>query len=192
MKYIHRFFSFVASRLVMFSAIAALLILAFYLAMNTANIYLLLNDGMTARTAAILTRENADELKNFFTNDFLLSDETLNIGLSSASPHIDYNITDFKYRLSLEWVWAWPWENSATATIVERVPKITGEVVSSKKNLVSSGALSASPPSWYGGRYTVRLVRQDGRWKIDQLTQTQLIIEEEAAAQPSTVPARPS
>ena len=192
MKYIHRFFSFVAIRLVMFSVIAALLILAFYLAMNTANIYLLLNDGMTARTSVILTRENADELKNFFTNDFLLSDETLNIGLSSASPYIDYTITDFKYKLSLEWVWAWPWENSATATIVERVPKIAGEVVSGKRSLVSSGALSATPPSWYGGRYTVRLVRQEGRWKIDQLTQTQLIIEEEEpTARPSTVPARP-
>ena len=191
MKYIHRFFSFVASRLLMFTLITALLILAFYLAMNTANIYLLLNDGMTARTAAILTREDADELKNFFTNDFLLSDETLNIGLSSASPYIDYNITDFKYRLSLEWVWAWPWENSATATIVERVPKIVGEVVSGKKSLVSSGALSATPPSWYGGRYTVRLVQQDGRWKIDQLTQTQLIIEEPTATPPSA-PAKPS
>ena len=176
----------------MFTIIAALLILAFYLAMNTANIYLLLNDGMTARTAAILTRENADELKNYFTNDFLLSDETLNIGLSSASPYIDYNISDFKYRLSLEWVWAWPWENSATATIVERVPRITGKAVESRQSLVKSGALSATPPSWYGGRYTVRLVRQDGRWKIDQLTQTQLIIEDaEPTARPSTVPARP-
>lgn len=192
MKYIHRFFSFVATRLAMFTVIAALLILAFYLAMNTANIYLLLNDGMTARTSVILTREDADELKNFFTNDFLLSDETLNIGLSSASPYIDYTITDFQYRLSLEWVWAWPWENSATATIVERVPKIVGEVVSGKKRLVTSGALSATPPSWYGGRYTVRLVRQEGRWKIDQLVQTQLIIEEEQpTARPSTAPARP-
>ena len=191
MKYIHRFFSFVATRLVMFSVIAALLILAFYLAMNTANIYLLLNDGMTARASVILTRKNADELVNYFTNDFLLGDETLNIGLSSASPYIDYSITDFKYNLSLEWVWAWPWENSATATIVERVPKIAGEVVSGKRSLVSSGALSATPPSWYGGRYTVKLVRQDGRWKIDQLTQTQLIIEEATPA-PSSAPARPS
>ena len=191
MKYIHRFFSFVATRLVMFSVIAALLILAFYLAMNTANIYLLLNDGMTMRTSVILTREDADELKNFFTNDFLLSDETLNIGLSSASPYIDYSITDFKYNLSLEWVWAWPWENSATATIVERVPRITGKALDSKQSLVKSGALSPSPPSWYGGRYTVKLVRQDGRWKIDQLTQTQLIIEEATPA-PSSAPARPS
>jgi len=189
-KHIRRFLSFVASRLVIFSIVAALLILAFYLAMNTANIYLLLNDGMTARASVILTRKNADELVNFFTNDFLLGDETLNIGLSNASPYIDYSITDFKYNLSLEWVWAWPWENSATATIVERVPRITGKVVEGKQNLVKNGTLSATPPSWYGGRYTVRLVRQDGRWKIDQLTQTQLIIEEATAA-PSSAPAQP-
>ena len=191
MKHIRRFFSFVASRLVIFSIVAALLILAFYLAMNTSNIYLLLNDGMTARASVILTRKNADELVNYFTNDFLLGDETLNIGLSSASPYIDYSITDFKYNLSLEWVWAWPWENSATATIVERVPRITGKALDSKQSLVKRGALSPSPPSWYGGRYTVKLVRQDGRWKIDQLTQTQLIIEEATPA-PSSAPARPS
>ena len=191
MKHIRRFFSFVASRLVIFSIVAALLILAFYLAMNTSNIYLLLNDGMTARASVILTRKTADELVNYFTNDFLLGDETLNIGLSSASPYIDYSITDFKYNLSLEWVWAWPWENSATATIVERVPRITGKALDSKQSLVKSGALSPSPPSWYGGRYTVKLVRQDGRWKIDQLTQTQLIIEEATPA-PSSAPARPS
>ena len=191
MKHIRRFFSFVASRLVIFSIVAALLILAFYLAMNTSNIYLLLNDGMTARASVILTRKNADELVNYFTNDFLLGDETLNIGLSSASPYIDYSITDFKYNLSLEWVWAWPWENSATATIVERVPRITGKALDSKQSLVKSGALSPNPPSWYGGRYTVKLVRQDGRWKIDQLTLTQLIIEEATPA-PSSAPARPS
>ena len=191
MKHIRRFFSFMASRLLIFSIVAALLILAFYLAMNTANIYLLLNDGMTARASVILTRKDADELVNFFTNDFLLSDETLNIGLSSVSPYIDYNITDFKYSLSLEWVWAWPWENSATATIVERVPRITGKVVESRQSLVKSGALSATPPSWYGGRYTVKLVRQDGRWKIDQLTQTQLIIEEPTPT-PASAPAKPS
>lgn len=154
MKYIRRFLSFVASRMVLLSIVVALLILAFYLAMNTANIYILLNDGMTARTSVILTRQNADELINYFTNDFLLSDETLNIGLSDASPYIDYNITDFNYKLSLEWVWAWPWENSATATIVERVPKISGSVLKEKSDLVKDGTLSATPPAWYGGRYT--------------------------------------
>ena len=178
MKYLHRFLSFVAKRMVMFSVIAAVLILAFYLAMNTANIYLLLEDGLSLRVKVILQRDGEEELASYFTDNFLRTDETLNIGLSGASPYVDYTVTDYNYRMSLEWVWAWPWENTATATIVERVPRITGRVNSDRQDLVSSGALSATPPAWFGGRYSVRLVRTDGRWKIDRLVQTKLIVEE--------------
>ena len=92
MKYIRRLLWFVATRLVMISVIVGLLVLVFYLAMNTANIYLLLSDGMKMRTGVILTREDAEELTSFFTDEFLLNDETLAIGLSQQSPYVDYNI----------------------------------------------------------------------------------------------------
>ena len=181
MKYLHRFLSFVAKRLVILSAVSALLILAFYLAMNTANIYLLMQDGLSLRVQVILKRENAEEMTNYFTNDFLNNDEPLAIGLSAYSPYVDYTITDYSYNLSLEWVWAWPWENSATATIVERVPKITGKVNSDRSDAVASGLLTPNPPPWNSGRYTVRLVRVDGRWKIDKMTYIQMIREETEA-----------
>ena len=121
MKYIRRLLWFVATRLAAISVIVGLLVLVFYLAMNTANIYLLLSDGMKLRTGVILTREDAEELTSFFTDDFLMSDETLSIGLSQQSPYVDYNIDTFNYEMTMEWMWAWPWENTATATIVEKV-----------------------------------------------------------------------
>ena len=185
MKYIRRLLWFIATRMVAISAIVALLTLVFYLAMNTANIYLLLTDGMKMRAEVILTREDASELKSFFTDEFLLNDETLNIGLSDQSPYVDYNIDSFNYELTMEWMWAWPWENTATATIVETVPRIVGSVKSGRSSLVSSGALSATPPQWFGGRYTVTLTRINGQWKINDLNQTQLII------QSTPVPAQP-
>lgn len=185
MKYIRRLLWFVATRLVMFSAMVGLLTLVFYLAMNTANIYLLLSDGMKLRTEVILTRENAEEMTSFFTDEFLLNDETLNIGLSDQSPYIDYTIDSFNYEMSMEWMWAWPWENTATATIVEKVPRIVGSIKSGKASLVKEGTLSANPPAWYGGRYTVTLQRINGQWKIAGLQQTQLIIEA------TPVPAQP-
>ena len=46
MKYLRRLLGFIASRLVIFTVVSTLLILAFYLAMNTSNIYILLADGM--------------------------------------------------------------------------------------------------------------------------------------------------
>lgn len=174
-----------ATRLVAITAIISLLVLVFYLAMNTANIYLLLDDGMKTRAGVILTREDADELTSFFTDEFLLSDQTLSIGLSEQSPYVDYNITGYNYELTMEWMWAWPWENTATATIVEKVPRITGSVRSGSKSLVTAGLISSTPPAWYGGRYTVTLRRINGQWKIDGLQQTQLIIE------PTAVPAQP-
>ena len=186
MKYIRRLLWFVATRLVMISAIVALLTLVFYLAMNTANIYLLLSDGMKLRAEVILTRDNAEEMPSFFTDEFLLSDETLNIGLSDQSPYMDYNVDTFNYEMSMEWMWAWPWENTATATIVEKVPRIVGSVKAGRSALVKDGTLSATPPAWYGGRYTVTLQRINGQWKIAGLHQTELIIEA------TPVPAQPA
>ena len=185
MKYIRRLLWFVATRLVMISVIVGLLTLVFYLAMNTANIYLLLSDGMKLRTEVILTRDNAEEMTSFFTDEFLLSDETLAIGLSDQSPYVDYRIDTFNYEMTMEWMWAWPWDNTATATIVEKVPRIVGSVRSSSKSLVTAGTITQNPPPWYGGRYTVTLQRINGQWKIAGLHQTQLIIE------PTPVPAQP-
>ena len=185
MKYIRRLLWFVATRLAAISVIVGLLVLVFYLAMNTANIYLLLSDGMKLRTEVILTREDAEELTSFFTDEFLINDETLAIGLSQQSPYVDYNIDTFNYEMTMEWMWAWPWENTATATIVERVPRIVGSVRSSSKALVKAGTITANPPAWYGGRYTVTLQRINGQWKIAGLQQTQLMIE------PTPVPAQP-
>ena len=185
MKYIRRLLWFVATRLVAISAIVALLTLVFYLAMNTANIYLLLSDGMKMRTGVILTREDAEELTSFFTDEFLINDETLAIGLSQQSPYVDYNIDSFNYEMTMEWMWAWPWENTATATIVEKVPRIVGSVRSGSQALVKAGTISSTPPAWYGGRYNVTLQRINGQWKIAGLHQTQLIIEA------TPVPAQP-
>ena len=48
MRILKRFLCFVASRLFFFTVISALLIISFYLAMNTANIWVLIDDGLSA------------------------------------------------------------------------------------------------------------------------------------------------
>ena len=117
MKYICRLLWYIATRLIILSVVAGLLILAFYLSMDTSNIYLLLRDGMQQRASVILTQKNADTLTNYFTSDFLMNDETLRIGLSDQSPYVNYNVTGFTYQVSMESMWAWPWDSTATATI---------------------------------------------------------------------------
>ena len=189
MKYVRRFLWYIASRLLIFSVVASILVLAFYLAMNTANIYILLSDGMQMRTEVILTRQDAEELPNYFRDEFLTNDQTLEIGLSDQSPYANYNITSFHSEVQLEWVWSWPWEDVAQATMVHRVPQIKGSVLSEKSALVKSGTISSSPPQSQGGRYEMTLYRDNGRWKIAGMKQTQVIIEPTPAPTATPAPA---
>ena len=55
MKYIRRFAGFLASRLLILTICLAVLACAFYMCMNTANVYIVLNDGLEKRVSVILT-----------------------------------------------------------------------------------------------------------------------------------------
>ena len=129
--------------------------------MNTANVYIVLNDGLEKRVDVILTREDAPELNNYFHGDFLSADPALTAAFDGSSPYVNYNITGFEHELTIESLWAWPWDNYATCTVVERVPSITGTVISSMRNEVSP-----TVPTWQGRRYDITLMKSDGKWKI--------------------------
>lgn len=188
MKYLRRLLWFTASRLLIITFCAALVTLAFYMALNTANIYILISDGMQERASMILTRESKTDLDNYFRDEFLAEDEALNIALSENSPWIDYAITDYDYELHVQWMWTWPWEDKATATISETIDNITGRVVAESQSLVNDGIISATPPAWQGGEYTVTLFRSDGRWRIAGLTQTLIYIQETPIPQSTPTP----
>lgn len=177
MKYIRRFMWFLSSRLVIFTLVVGILVLVFYTCLNISNIYILLSDGMKARAQVMLTREDPEQLNNYFRAEFLTGDEALNLALGPSSPYVDYEITDFEYKLSIESVWCWPWQDTASATIVERIPKITGRVVSSRSEAVEDGSLPSTPPTWQGGRYEITLYRSNGQWKVAGMRQTQIIVE---------------
>ena len=173
MKYVRRLMWFIASRLPVVTLLVSILVCAFYMCMNSANIYVVVTDGMDKRVEVILTREEAAELNNYFHSDFLKADPVLNLAFTESSPYINYNITDYEHKLSIETLWAWPWDNTATCRIVERVPSITGSVLSSKKN-----EATGSIPSWQGGRYDLTLVNVGGQWKISGMKQLNAFVEE--------------
>lgn len=169
------------------TVIAGVLIVAFYMAMNTANIYILLKDGMEARAGVVLMDRDATELQKFFREDFLRNDQVLSVGMSERSPYANYEIRGFDHRLSMEWMWAWPWDIVARATITERIPRIDGRVKSSRREeMIAAGGESAEyPPRWKAGRYSVTLERISGQWKISSVVLIE-DLEEETVASPST------
>ena len=174
MLYFRRLTWFIAGRMILICVLLGMLVCGFFMALNGANIYVVLTDGMEKRVDVILTRQQAEELNKYCHADFLIADAALEGALNGNSAYADYNITGFDYDLKIEKLWAWPWDSYANCTVVERVPTITGRVISSRRSEVSERI-----PRWVGGRYDITLVKVGGQWKIIGMQQKTVLVEPE-------------
>ncbi|MCQ2436880.1 MAG: hypothetical protein MJ099_00605 [Clostridia bacterium] len=172
MKHIRKLIWFIASRLIIACILIGMLICAFFMGLNLANVYTVLDEGLEKRADVILTRDDAEELNKYFTYDFLNADVALSGAFDGTSVYADYRISDFEYELKIEKMWSWPWDNYATCTVVERIPVINGSVVSSRASEVPKEI-----PKWQGGRYNLTLVRDGTKWKIGGMQQTNILLE---------------
>ena len=170
MRILKRMLDFIASRMLMVTVACALLIISFYLAMNTANIWVLIDDGLNARAGVVLMGEDAGKLTSYFRQEFIAQDPVLQVGTSDTSPYRDYEIRGYDHRVKMVSVWSWPWENVARAEVVESIPAIDGTIRSSKREaaLAEGGEERLSPPEWTTTRYRVTLVRTDDICESDK------------------------
>ena len=84
MKKLRRLIWYLASRLLLILLLLSLFTVVFYYAMNAANIYIVLKDGMAKRAQVIMMGESPSELTKFFQGSYLQKDENLQI----AKAHI--------------------------------------------------------------------------------------------------------
>ena len=172
MLHLRRLVWFIATRLMLICILGGMLVCGFYMCLDTANIYVILNDGLQKRAEVILTQQDAESLNFYFHADFLSTDPALEGAFDGTSVYDDYTITDFEYDLTIEKLWAWPWDKYATCTVVERVPEIKGSVISSRR-----AEASPTVPGWQGGRYDLTLVKNNGEWKIIGMQQITVLME---------------
>ncbi len=160
MRYLRRLVWYIASRLFIILLLIGVLTVTFYYAMNATNIYVIIKDGMVHRAQVIMMDEPLSTLDAYFTPSWIERDETLQQAVNGSGAYQNVNVTGFDHRISLGRVWCWPWENTATATVTERIPSIDGKSV------------SGSVPAWPEGTYTMILTREGGNWKIRNITAT--------------------
>ena len=177
MKKLRRFVWYLASRLLLLTVVLGLLLVTFYYAMNTTNIYVILKDGMAKRAQVIMMQESPKELNKFFQNSYLQRDENLILAQEGHSPYVYYNIRGIDHRLEMTWMWCWPWENAARVIFTETIPRIDGRV--NAKHVDAASALYGedyeNPPKWQGGNYTANLVKENNRWHIKSIALRELV-----------------
>lgn len=177
MKYLRRLIWWIATHLLWLTLILGLMTVVFYYTMNMTNIYVVLKDGMAKRAAVVMTGEGRGELDRYFQQSFLNNDAALLSLDQGTSPYQDYNIRGMDHRLALDFAWLWPWDEAATVTMTERIPRIDGRAKGTRAEalIASGGSRALYPPSWQAGRYSVKLVRENGRWRVKSLVLLQVL-----------------
>ncbi len=177
-KYLRRLLWYVSSRLLILCCVLGLMTMAFYFSMNAANTYIILKDGM-ARRAQVIMMGAEEDLTQYFSAAYLERDAQLTEARNGQSAYQNYySITGFDHRITLNSFWCWPWEDTARATITERIPAIDGKMKASVREAASAAGLTGSSPKWQTTQYTVLLSRENGQWRIKNLSVARVINEE--------------
>lgn len=177
MKRLRRFIWYLASRLFLMLVLLSLFTVVFYYAMNAANVYVVLKDGMARRAQVIMMGESASDLTKFFQGSYLQKDENLQIAIDGKSPYSLYNVRGIDHRLTMTWMWCWPWESTARVSFTETVPRIDGRVRSASVEQAQAlyGEDYQSPPRWQGGSYTAVMVKENNQWHIRSISLVEAI-----------------
>lgn len=124
--------------------------------MYISNMYIIVTEGMELRADAVLKNGSASELSQYFTEDFLATDELLNSGAYGS-----YAVDSYDYRYTIKGVSVMPWSKTGTVTYIERIPTIVGTPISDD--------VTQPLPRWTAMRYKIRLVKVEGSWLISEL-----------------------
>ena len=178
MKYLRRLIWYICTRLLVICCMLGLIIMAFYFSMNATNSYILLKDGMAKRAQVIMMGEDVD-LSSYFSAAYLERDSRLAEARNGQSTYqTDYNITGFDHRITMNWFWCWPWEDTARATVTERIPGIDGKMKSGVKDAAAAAGVTDSVPRWQSTQYSVLLTRENGQWRIKNMSVARVIDDE--------------
>ena len=176
MKYLRRGIWYLASRLLVICLVFGLIITVFYYAMNLTNIQIIVKDGMAGRAKYIMgISTDRNVLTKYFQNSYLDSDPEIAAVTQEKSPYANYNIRGIDHRLDMGFLWVWPWENAVRVNITEKIPRIDGRVKGLKADevIAQQGQDAIYPPNWPEMTYRALLVRENGQWKIRNLTPVQ-------------------
>lgn len=151
-----------------------LLVMAFLIAMDSANVYVIATDGLKARAGVLLNQEDVSTLTDYCTAGFLAGDEML-----AGKPYGGASISGFTYHISVKSLWCRPWDGWATLEIVESIPEIEGKWGADSQR-------TDELPAWQRTRYRVICMKQNGRWYISGMEVVELM-EPESTPTPEPV-----
>ena len=97
-----RLITFLARNLIAIAVVIILIVLATFISYDMANIYVMINDGLSERANVIIHHEDPSDLSRFFTMSYLFSDPAF-----QSDQYKDYIVSDYDYDLKIKHMWVW-------------------------------------------------------------------------------------
>ena len=158
-----RFFSrsslYIARTITLIFLGVVLCVLAFVSCARLANLYILVNEGMSLRIECILQDGPKEELDNYFTDECIAAD-----GRLSDTTYQPYTVTSYNYILDFSRIRVWPWFKDLSVDVLEQTDRIVGTANSNAVNPDSD------PPPWTPIRYRLTVSKVKGSWRISSIT----------------------
>jgi hypothetical protein len=180
MKYSLRFVWYVLRIAIVAVSAFAILAAIFFIAMDSANVYVIVSDGMKTKATSVLMPSGGADLAKYFSAGYLSKNPSVD-----RTQYANFVITDFTYDLSVESLWCNPWGNTATVTVVESIPRIK---TAATPDLAEEEEKAADkPPQWPRARYKIKCIRENDVWRIDAIELAESLKPEPTASpEPST------
>ena len=133
-------------------------VLAFVFCARLANLYILVNEGMSLRIECILQDGPKEELDNYFTADCIASD-----GRLYDTTYHPYTVSSYNYMLDFSRIRVWPWLSQLSVDVLEQTEHIVG---TANSNAVDP---DSAPPPWTPIRYRLTASKVKGSWRISAI-----------------------
>ncbi len=165
-----RFVLYIVGKLLACVAILYLGIFAFKTAENSSQIYMLARDAFAKRTSVILKPIDNDDtalLAGIFTQEYL--DKTQ---LETQQTNAGYIISSYDLQTKVPIKVVFAWKNKMDIRVENLVQDISAKVDTSQLEIQEVDQFIES------GVYTLHMVKEDGRWKVNDITLEEEIIPE--------------
>ncbi len=171
--------------------VVMLIIGAYYTAMNTMNVNMMVKDAFSKRAQAVLlpSADGSDRimLEKLFTTRVLSTDNMLN-----SRYYDEFEIQNYYENSEVEFHIVWPWDEETTIEVTERVRDITGKKITDMQAEEDENAVAVNdkPVSWDNGVYEVTLKKDkvSESWKISELKLIEPIVIDETEPEPTVLP----
>lgn len=157
-----RFVLYILGKILACVAIFLLGIFAFKTAENSSQIYMLARDAFAKRTSVILQPINNDDtklLEGIFTQEYL---EKTHLDTQQTNASYIIQSYDLQTKVPIKVVFAW--RNKMNIRVENLVQDISAKLDSSQLEINEVDKFIES------GIYTLHMVKENGRWKVNDIT----------------------